>query len=481
MSLRQRGILKSWKKSERIERFKVPPFQCPPLSAKSDPWGVRGERCQHTGSQYKTALLCLIAASRQNLLPPLLKNVGIKAGSNSCFCSGPPQTPPPATVRANTATNIQTNKDTKFRLKPLFLEVVRSVDDVDPKRTVFTYEEVNQSYQKKSNFAILQITSLLSKYILSRKNEIFDTRNIKLALVEGDPLGKAFGVTAFHRCQVNALLRTQLIPVHPDIPLDQFSTSNNSAPNLSVPVVSAPASSSSSQSLPPFPALEKAASLPASFSNRRKRTNSTEKSEDETSRQQKQQRRADQCSVIIRRSEESESETETIYSEQGYETIKAEEENDEEASSGSDMDTTREVFEVEYDIDSGEEEERPPQVDQCWITYNWTPFNRKPQKWCSVIGSFPRSGSISQLNALPLEYAAHWIASLRCFECLLGSQDPKLCSNTTGHIDNCAIVHPLWKWESSFGCIHATHQRKGIQLGNPPEMWPAGTLKGRAM
>jgi len=133
---------------------------------------------------------------------------------------------------------------------------------------------------------------------------------------------------------------------------------------LSVPVVSAPASSSSSssQSLPPFPALEKAASLPASFSNRRKRTNSTEKSEDETSRQQKQQRRADQCSVIIRRSEESESETETIYSEQGYETIKAEEENDEEASSGSDMDTTREVFEVEYDIDSGEEEERPPQA-----------------------------------------------------------------------------------------------------------------------
>ena len=283
------------------------------------------------------------------------------------------------------------------------------MDDVDPKRTVFTYEEVNQSYQKKSNFAILQITSLLSKYILSRKNEIFDTRNIKLALVEGDPLGKAFGVTAFHRCQVNALLRTQLIPVHPDIPLDQFSTSNNSAPNLSVPVVSAPASSSSSssQSLPPFPALEKAASLPASFSNRRKRTNSTEKSEDETSRQQKQQRRADQCSVIIRRSEESESETETIYSEQGYETIKAEEENDEEASSGSDMDTTREVFEVEYDIDSGEEEERPPQVDQCWITYNWTPFNRKPQKWCSVIGSFPRSGSISQLNALPLECGAH--------------------------------------------------------------------------
>merc|ERR1719397_1691274 len=270
---------------------------------------------------------------------------------------GPPQTAPPTTVRtASITTNVQTNKDTKFRLKPLFLEVVRTVDEVNPKQTVFTYEE---------------ITSILSKYILSKKNAIFDTRNIKLALVENDPLGKAFGVTAFHRCQVNALLRTQLIPVHPDCPLDQLSTTTNSSPNLSVssterpvPVVSAPASSSSSSpSLPPFPALEKAASLPASFSNRRKRTNSAEKSEEETNRQQKQQRRGDQCSVIIRRSEESESETETIYSEQGYETIKAEEENDEAAScSGSDMDTTREVFEVEYDIDSGEEEERPPQA-----------------------------------------------------------------------------------------------------------------------
>jgi len=268
---------------------------------------------------------------------------------------GPPQTAPPTTVRtASITTNVQTNKDTKFRLKPLFLEVVRTVDEVNPKQTVFTYEE---------------ITSILSKYILSKKNAIFDTRNIKLALVENDPLGKAFGVTAFHRCQVNALLRTQLIPVHPDCPLDQLSTTTNSSPNLSVsstersvPVVSAPASSSSSPSLPPFPALEKAASLPASFSNRRKRTNSAEKSEEETNRQQKQQRRGDQCSVIIRRSEESESETETIYSEQGYETIKAEEENDEAASSGSDMDTTREVFEVEYDIDSGDEEERPPQA-----------------------------------------------------------------------------------------------------------------------
>ena len=74
-----------------------------------------------------------------------------------------------------------------------------------------------------------QITRLLSAYILSKKHLIFDKRNIKLALVENDPLGKAFGVTAFHRCQVTALLRTQLIPVHPNSSPDQLSTTTNKA------------------------------------------------------------------------------------------------------------------------------------------------------------------------------------------------------------------------------------------------------------
>ena len=45
-----------------------------------------------------------------------------------------------------------------------------------------------------------------------------DTRNIKLAMVKGDLLGDAFGVNAFHRCQVNNLLRGQLIPYNPDNP-----------------------------------------------------------------------------------------------------------------------------------------------------------------------------------------------------------------------------------------------------------------------
>ena len=38
---------------------------------------------------------------------------------------------------------------------------------------------------------------------------------LKLAIVANDLIGDAFGVKAFHRCQVNNLLRSQLIPVNP--------------------------------------------------------------------------------------------------------------------------------------------------------------------------------------------------------------------------------------------------------------------------
>ena len=68
-----------------------------------------------------------------------------------------------------------------------FWQVVQLVPGTDLKQTIFTYDEV---------------TLLLSKYILSRKDDIFDPRNIKLALVANDPIGDAFGVKAFHRCQV---------------------------------------------------------------------------------------------------------------------------------------------------------------------------------------------------------------------------------------------------------------------------------------
>ena len=109
------------------------------------------------------------------------------------------------TRTANISTAIFTDKKAKFTLKPKFLKVVRLVPGINNTQTVFSYEEV---------------TLLLSKYILARKKEIFDPRNIKLALVGNDPLGDAFGVKAFHRCQVNNLLRSQLIPVNSDYPPD---------------------------------------------------------------------------------------------------------------------------------------------------------------------------------------------------------------------------------------------------------------------
>ena len=46
------------------------------------------------------------------------------------------------------------------------------------------------------------MTRYLSTYILTYKEKLFDERNIKVALCAEDPLGKAFGVKAFHRTQV---------------------------------------------------------------------------------------------------------------------------------------------------------------------------------------------------------------------------------------------------------------------------------------
>lgn len=114
-----------------------------------------------------------------------------------------PTAPPRIVKSANISITTYTNKHAKFTLKPKLLEVLRLVPDTNPNQTVFSYDK---------------ITQLLSKYIISRKDDIFDPRNLMLALVAGDPIGQAFGVSAFHRCQVNNLLRGQLIPVNPDSP-----------------------------------------------------------------------------------------------------------------------------------------------------------------------------------------------------------------------------------------------------------------------
>jgi len=261
---------------------------------------------------------------------------------------------------ANISTQVVTDKQAKFKVKPKFLEVLRSLPSTDQKKTIFTYEEV---------------TLLLSTYILEHKNKFFDTRNIKLAIVKGDPLGEAFGVTAFHRCQVNNLLRAQLIPYDPSCPDTAIVTSSSSSPGCSVAITEKPVPIVSSKGvaqtpenlrgsaagivLPPFPALSKASTLPAGFNGLvRKRSDSDDEEDDMKS---KQSRTTEYNNVVVTRARshsDCDTETETIYSAQSTDTIAANDKNvdDDEAESEVEEDFN------EYEPESCEEEERPPQV-----------------------------------------------------------------------------------------------------------------------
>ena len=88
--------------------------------------------------------------------------------------------------------------DAQFNLKPLFLLVIRSVAGTPLNQINFSYKEIAQQ---------------LSKYIIAKRYEFFDRRNIRVALVKDDVLGRAFGVSAFHRSQVQTLIWSQLIPL----------------------------------------------------------------------------------------------------------------------------------------------------------------------------------------------------------------------------------------------------------------------------
>ena len=88
------------------------------------------------------------------------------------------------------------NPNVKFGLQPDFIPILRTVEGCDQTKTIFSYKE---------------ILELLSRYICSKRETIVDPRNVKMALVENDPLGKVFKVKAFHRCQVLTLLDQQLV------------------------------------------------------------------------------------------------------------------------------------------------------------------------------------------------------------------------------------------------------------------------------
>ena len=63
------------------------------------------------------------------------------------------------------------------------------------------------------HFTPLEAGKLLSSYIIRNQNRVSDRRNVRVALVEDDPLGKIFNVKAFHVSQALTLLMKHLIPV----------------------------------------------------------------------------------------------------------------------------------------------------------------------------------------------------------------------------------------------------------------------------
>ena len=203
------------------------------------------------------------------------------------------------------ATNIITHEDAKFRLKPLFLVVVQSIEGMDQRQTIFKYKEIAQ---------------LLSRYILSKKDIFFDYRNVKVAIVKGDPLGDAFGVSAFHKCQFNTLLRSQLIPIPPDNLSDKVSNPEVDFPQNSVTLY--PTTSTTDSAL------------------NRKRVSLDEQKKSSVPQKQSRQSVAEVKSSCESKISDSDIET-----------------SDEDTDSSSDSNS-----DIEYDIESEDEEVRPPQA-----------------------------------------------------------------------------------------------------------------------
>ena len=93
--------------------------------------------------------------------------------------------------------DVKIDGNARFLVKHQFRNVLLKVKP-GLKQNVFTYKE---------------LTTMLSQYILNNCKRLIHESNIKIANVENDVLGKAFGVRVFHRTQITRLLRNQLIKV----------------------------------------------------------------------------------------------------------------------------------------------------------------------------------------------------------------------------------------------------------------------------
>jgi len=195
----------------------------------------------------------------------------------------------------------------KFLVQPSFLKVIRKVNGVDPTRTVFTYRE---------------LTNYLSQYILHNKSKFFDKRNHMVAICEGDSLAEAFGVRAFHRSQVNGLIKEQLIPYKEPscAPVTgEMDKSNNGEPS-SIGQVSQ--GKGSSRKRCPLSSDDEDAEEGCSSQNKTQGTDNTS-SYLYVKRQRRRTsslERPRSISVTVTTFDYSSSGDETIYSAQGYET-----------------------------------------------------------------------------------------------------------------------------------------------------------------
>ena len=108
---------------------------------------------------------------------------------------------------ANISTNRMVDREARFSCKEKLLSVVRTLNNVDKNKTVFTYGE---------------IMKLVCTYILDNKLRLFDRRNVQVAIVKDDLLGDALAVNYFHRCQLHNLMMGQLVPINSDESMDRL-------------------------------------------------------------------------------------------------------------------------------------------------------------------------------------------------------------------------------------------------------------------
>ena len=70
-------------------------------------------------------------------------------------------------------------------------------------------------FNEKPVYTYMEICEAVSAYVLERKDDLFDKRNIKIVFAHGTTIGEAFKVNIFHRNQVNTLIQRQIKEVDP--------------------------------------------------------------------------------------------------------------------------------------------------------------------------------------------------------------------------------------------------------------------------